>query len=402
MTSAPEQPLQFPLERSCPFDPSPEYARLRVERPVAPATFAGRPAWLVTRYDDVRKALADPRLSADGSRPDFPQVAPASAAITEHTGMPAFLRMDPPRHGAMRKLVTRDFLVRRAEAMRPRVQALVDSLIDQMLAGPKPADLVAALANPLPSTVIGWLLDVPEQDQEFFQDRSTYVFRRGLTPEVQLSKVLELNDYLDGLIEAKVAEPGDDIISRLVVEHMRVGDLSRREVRGIAMLLLVAGHETTGNMIALGTLALLEHREQFEELSADASLAPNAVEELLRYLTILDDPNWRVAAEDLELGGQSIKAGDAVKPVTQSANRDETQYPDPDVLDIHRGRRDHLAFGFGVHQCLGQSLARVELQVVYATLARRIPTLRLAVPIDDVPFKTDVDIYGVHELPVTW
>jgi hypothetical protein len=401
MTDVQDKVYDFPLTRSCPFDPPPEYAELRAERPVAPATLFGRRAWLVSRYDDVRQALSDPRVSADGSRPDFP-TGPAGNILHGHSGLPSFLRMDPPEHDVLRRMITREFMVKRVEALRPRIQELVDTLIDAMLAGDKPADLVEALADPMPSTVICWLLGVPMEDQGFFQDRSTYLFRRGVPDEVRGKKILELNDYIYDLVDRKNAEPGDDIVSRLVVEQMRTGHLDRRGVQGMAFLLLVAGHETTGNMTALGTLALLQHPEQYAALREDPSLVPGAVEELLRYLTILNEPNFRVAAEDLEIGGQQIRAGDAVIPLTFSANRDEGHYSDPDTLDIHRGVRDHLAFGFGVHQCLGQPLARVELQVVYATLARRIPTLRLAVPLEKVPYKTDVDIYGVHALPVTW
>ncbi|MFD6064038.1 cytochrome P450 [Rhodococcus wratislaviensis] len=394
-----EPTLKLPLPRSCPFDPSPEYARLRREQPVAPGRMFRRLTWLITRYDDVREALADPRLSADAMRPEFP--LPLMSAF-ENSGLPSFIRMDAPRHDDLRRMVQPDFMVKRVEALRPRIQELVDSLIDDMLKGPKPADLVTAIAGPMPSTVICWLLGVPEEDHEFFQDRSTYMFRRGVTQKERDSKIRELDDYMYELVDRKTTEPGDDIISRLVVERMNSGQIDRRTVQGIAFLLLVAGHETTGNMTALGTLALLEHRDQFEALGEDPSLAPGAVEELLRYLTILDDPNFRVATEDLEIGGQLIKAGDVVRAATQSANRDPDVFPEPDKLDIRRGARNHLAFGFGIHQCLGQPLARVELQVVYETLARRIPTLRLAIPVDDVPYKNDVEIFGVHQLPVTW
>lgn len=406
MTSRPES-VEFPLPRACPFGPPPEYARLRHERPVAPVRLHGHDAWLVSRYDDVRTALSDPRLSSDQSRPDFPRTPSGNANRALATsGLPSFLRMDPPRHDELRRLVTRDFTIKRVEALRPRVQELVDGLIDEMLAGPQPADLVQALAMPMPSTVICWLLGVPQTDHAFFQDRTTYLFRRGVPDDVRFTKIGELNDYLYDLVDRKNAEPDldpdADVLARLVAEQLRPGKLDRTTVQGMAFLLLVAGHETTGNMTALGTLALLEHPDQYAALGQDPSLAAGAVEELLRYLTIVDESNWRVAIEDIEIGGQQIRAGEAVKPSTFAANRDENHFPAPDTFDIRRGARDHLAFGFGIHQCLGQPLARVELQVVFATLARRIPTLHLAVPISEVPFKTDVDIYGVHSLPVAW
>ncbi|MFF5010524.1 cytochrome P450 [Streptomyces phaeochromogenes] len=399
--------LTFPLARSVPFDPPPEYGRLRSLCPVAPARLHGHDAWLIAKYDDVREALINPDLSADITRPDYP-LSPAGKAnaAMAGSGLPSFLRMDPPVHDELRRLVTRDFMVKRVEAMRPRIQKLVDDLIDEMLAGPKPVDFLEVLASPMPNTVICWLLGVPQSDHDFFQDRTQYLFKRGVPDDVRFEKLSGLNDYIYGLVDSKKADPdldpGADIVSRLVVEQLRTGKMDRRGVQGMAFLMLVAGHETTGNMAALGTLALLRNREQFEALGKDPSLARGAVEELLRYLTILNEANWRVAARDTLIAGHHIKEGEAVIPLTLSANRDDGHYENPDILDIQRGARDHLAFGFGIHQCLGQPLARVELQVFYETVARRIPTLDLAVPVEEVPFKTDVDIYGVHAMPVTW
>lgn len=399
--------LTFPMWRSVPFDPPPEYAELRSRCPVAPATLHGKNTWLISRYDDVREALRSEALSADIMHPDFPLSPGMRASVdASGSGIGSFLRMDPPVHGELRRMVTRDFMVKRVEALRPKIQKLVDDLIDDMLAGPRPADLFEVLATPMPSTVICWLLGVPQSDHDFFQSRTTYFFRRDVPPEVRLEKSTELNDYVYGLVDQRIADPDldpeADIISRLVHDQLRTGKLDRRGVQGIAFLMLVAGHETTGNMAALGSLALIQHPQQYKALGEDPSLAPRAVEELMRYLTINDEPNWRFAKQDTVIGGQQIKAGDAVKPLTFSANRDESHYEAPDVLDIRRTVRDHLGFGHGIHQCLGQPLARVELQVFYATLARRIPTLQLAVPLDEVPFKTDADIYGVHALPVTW
>lgn len=392
--------IEFPLQRSF-LDPPPEYAQFRASCPFAPATIHGQKAWLVSRYDDVRQALSDPKLSADKNSPNFPEL-PGRRALPPSAGLPSFIRMDPPQHGALRRLITRDFTIRNMEALRPRIQQLTDELIDGILAGPKPADLVTALALPLPSTVICWLLGVPLGDMDFFADRSSYMFSRGVTFEERAEKLGDLNTYLYELIDRKEAEPGDDIISRLVVEQLAPGNIDRRTLQGMAFMLLIAGHETSSNMISLGTLALLQHRDQFADLGKDPALVKGAVEELLRYLTVLNEPNWRVAVADTEIGEHPIRAGEVVMALTLSANRDEKHYPEADKLDIRRGARDHLAFGYGIHQCLGQPLARVELQVVYGTLARRIPTLELAVASDEVKYKNDVDIYGLHELPVTW
>jgi cytochrome P450 len=400
--------LAFPMQRSTPFDPPPEYAELRAKCPVAPADLYGRNTWLITTYDDVREALQNEDLSADITHPHFPLTDGMKAGLQASGGanIGSFLKMDAPEHDDLRRMLTRDFMVKRIEGMRPRIQELVDGLIDDMLAGPRPADLFEVLASPMPNTVICWLLGVPQEDHAFFQDRTTYVFKRGVPDELRLEKTIELNTYMFTLIDQRVDDPDldpeSDIISRLVHDQLRAGKLKREEVHAMANLMLVAGHETTGNMAALGILALLQHPDQFRDLGQDPSLAAGAVEELMRYLTINDDPNYRFAKQDTVIGGRPIKAGEGVQPLTFSANRDKNHYENPDTLDIRRGVRDHLGFGYGIHQCLGQPLARVELQVFYETIARRIPTLQLATPIEEIPFKTDADIYGVWSLPVTW
>jgi cytochrome P450 len=230
------------------------------------------------------------------------------------------------------------------------------------------------------------------------------IVNREQPAELVLAAQDELMDYLDRVIADKLADPADDVLSRLAAEQVATGALSRSEAVRMAVLLLIAGHETTANMIALGTLELLEHPDELAALrdADDPALIAGAVEELLRYLTITHMGRRRVAIEDVEIGGQVIHAGEGVILANDAANRDEHRFPDPDRLDVHRDARGHVAFGFGVHQCLGQPLARVELQVVYGTLYRRIPGLRLTVPLDQVLFKHDSGIYGVYELPVTW
>jgi cytochrome P450 len=256
----------------------------------------------------------------------------------------------------------------------------------------------------VPSLVICRLLGVPYADHDFFQRRSRILVNREQPLERVVAAQDDLIDYLEAVIADKLADPADDLLSRLAVEQVATGALSRREAALMAMLLLIAGHETTANMIALGTLALLEHPDQLAALRAadDPALIAGAVEELLRYLTIVHSGRRRVAVEDIEIDGQTIEAGDGVILASDAANRDQHQFADPDRLDVHRGPPGHVAFGFGVHQCLGQPLARVELQVVYGTLYRRIPGLRLAVGLDQIPFKHDSNVYGVYELPVTW
>jgi cytochrome P450 len=312
--------------------------------------------------------------------------------------------MDDPEHARLRRMVTGMFAIRQVEALRPSIQRIVDERIEALLAGPRPVELVESFALPVPSLVICRLLGVPYADHEFFQRRTRVLVIRDQAVERVTAAQDELTEYLDGVIAHKLAEPAEDLLSRLAVEHVATGELSRREAALMAMLLLLAGHETTANMIALGTLALLEHADQLAAVrdTDDPALIARAVEELLRYLTIAHSGRRRIALEDIEIDGQTIHAGDGIVLAGDAANRDEDPFPGPDRLDVHRDARGHVAFGFGVHQCLGQPLARVELQVVYGTLYRRIPGLRLAVPLEQIPFKHDSNVYGVYELPVTW
>ncbi|KAB8191538.1 cytochrome P450 [Nonomuraea phyllanthi] len=398
--SRPEVP-DFPMARAagCPFDPPPALQALREEGPLAKVRlWDGSTPWLVTSYAEQRALLADPRVSADVTRPGFPSPAPRP-----RNSSLSFILMDDPEHARQRRMVQATFTVRRVESMRPAVQKIVDDLLDELLAGPRPVDLVEAFALPVPSLVICELLGVPYADHDFFQDNSKTIIRRSATPEQRAEAGARLNEYLDELVGRKLAEPGDDLLSR-VAERVTSGELTRRQAAQMGVLLLIAGHETTANMIALGTLALLRHPDQLALLreSDDPKLVAGAVEELLRYLNITHNGRRRVAREDIEIAGRTIRAGEGIILANDIGNRDPEVFPDPDELDLRRDARRHVAFGFGVHQCLGQPLARMELQVVYSTLYRRIPTLRLATDLERIPFKHDGAVYGVYELPVTW
>jgi cytochrome P450 len=395
----------YPMARAtgCPFDPPPAMRALQAEAPLVKVRmWDGSTPWLVIRYAEQRALLADRRISADVTRPGYPHVTAGSRERRRLAR--TFISMDNPEHARLRRMVTAPFIIKRVEALRPAIQRIVDGLIDDMLAGPKPVDLVSAFALPVPSLVICELLGVPYADHDFFQRNTRVLVNRDESPEAVREAQDRLIDYLDRLVAVKLAAPADDLLSRLAVERVKTGELTRRELAMMGMLLLVAGHETTANMIALGTMALLEHPGQLAALrdTGDAKLIAGAVEELLRYLSIVHSGRRRVALEDIEIGGQVIHARDGVIMANEVANRDEDVFTDPDRLDIHRDARGHVAFGFGVHQCLGQPLARVELQVVYSTLYRRMPNLRLAIDRDQVPFKHDGLVYGVYELPVTW
>ncbi|MFI6347137.1 cytochrome P450 [Streptomyces sp. NPDC050560] len=397
----PEYPLKRPT--GCPFDPPAEFSTLREQEPISKVRlWDGKIAWLVTRYDDVREVLSDPRFSSDMNAPGFPSHSAGVAATRQKH--PTFLNMDDPEHAVHRRMLTRDFMIKRVEALRPRIRDHVQRLLDEFTARPRPADLVTGLALPVTSSVISELLGVPYEDHEFFQYQSGLLVSGETGPEEALQAYEEMREYLRGLVERKAAEPAEDVISHLI-EVERTGAIDRDQLLNMLRLLLGAGHETTANMIALGTLALLENPGQLAALRADTS-APrvaNAVEELLRYLTITHFGRRRVATADVEVAGQLVRAGEPVVAANDSANRDPDAFPgDPDRLDLGREARHHLTFGYGVHQCLGQPLARVELQEVYPALFERLPGLRLAVPVEELPFKTHMVFYGLFSMPVEW
>ncbi|QMU71406.1 cytochrome P450 [Streptacidiphilus sp. P02-A3a] len=395
----------YPMDRAprCPFDPAPELRSLDEGGPLNRVRLWDRSTpWLVTGYAEQRQLLADPRVSADTKNPGYPHPTPATRARREQAR--TFLSMDDPEHARMRRMVTGSFAIKRVEAMRPAIQQIVDNLIDQLLDGPRPVDLVQAFALPVPSLVICELLGVPYADHAFFQRNSSTLVNSGSSAEAGLEAQSNLVEYLNDLIGRKLASPADDLLSLLAAEQVATGALTQRELAVTSVLLLIAGHETTANMIALGTVALLEHPEQLADLRGtdDPAFVAGAVEELLRYLNITHFGRRRVALTDIPVGGHTIRAGEGIVLANEVGNRDQEVFPDPDRLDLHRDARRHVAFGFGPHQCLGQPLARVELQVAYRTLYRRIPDLRLAVALEDVRFKHDGLVYGVYELPVTW
>ncbi|MFE0027293.1 cytochrome P450 [Amycolatopsis sp. NPDC059021] len=403
MTQTVPIPQGLPMERDAgPFDPPSALTALREARPVSPLIFPdGHAGWLVTGYDEVRQLLADTRFS---SRQDIgiihlPYETPGMPVQTEPSpqtpGM--FVAMDPPDHTRLRRKLTGAFTVRRMKQLEEQIAEITERQLDEMARLAPPVDLVKEFALPVPSLVICALLGVPYTDRDTFQVNTSKFLEKDVTLEDKMAAYEAMTSYLAELVTRKRAEPGDDILSDLA----RDADLSIEELVGVAFLLLFAGHETTANMLGLGTFALLEHPEQLAELRADPDLMPDAVEELLRYLSIADI-FYRYAAEDIELGGETIREGSTVVVALLAANRDPRRFDDPGTLDFHRNARGHLSFGHGVHQCLGQQLARIEMRAGFTGLLRRFPSLKLAVPAGDVKLKTDMNIYGVHELPVTW
>lgn len=391
-------PVPIPRDARCPLKPPPEFDDWRAAEGLQTVLWRHEPTWFISRYEDIRAALIDPRLSAN----TLPE---ALQARTSDDSIPViFARIDDPEHNRLRRMMTRDFTFRRAEAMRPQIQQLVDGFLDDMIVKGPPADLARDFALPVPSLVICLLLGVPYDKHEFFQYHSTKGLDANSTDEEKAAAIGALFDYMWELAELKERDPGDDLMSRLITEYVAKGELNRATAVMNCVILLQAGHETTASMISLGTIALLQHPDALDRLrnTEDPALIANIVEELMRYLTIVHTQVDRVALEDLTINGQLIRAGEHVLMNLPAGNWDAAFVDHPETFDIDRNPRGHLGFGFGVHQCIGQNLARTELQIALTTLVRRLPGLRLAVPAEDLVYAGEQEIYTIHELPVTW
>ncbi|NJP98703.1 cytochrome P450 [Nonomuraea sp. FMUSA5-5] len=382
----------------CPFDPPQELVEARAQSPISRFTFPdGHQGWVVTGYDLLRQVLADPRFS---SRRELMKHHPLIdyGDIEVPPAPPGeFLLMDEPQHSRYRKPLVGKFTVRRMRLLTERVEQVTAEHLDAMEKAGPAADLVTAFAKPIPAIVICELLGVPYEDRGRFQHNIDLFLGGEASDEEVGAAYVETQQYLAELVAAKRAHPTDDVLSDLLDS-----DLTDEELQGMALILLSAGFDTTANMLALGTFALLQHPDQLAALRADPARTDQAVEELLRYLTVAKQ-FFRVALEDVELGGHTVKAGTTLILSLSTANRDPERYPNPHVLDIHRQDGGHLAFSHGIHQCLGQQLARVEMRVAFPALFNRFPTLRLAVPADQVALRPETaDLYGVKSLPVTW
>lgn len=396
---------EYPMERSagCPFAPPAQMLEMNQTAPLSRVRiWNGSTPWLVTGHEVARALFADSRVSVDDRRSGFPHWNEHMLSTVDKRPRSVFTA-DAEEHTRFRRMLSKPFTFRRVEALRPVIQEVTDASIDEILAGPQPADLVARLALPVPTRVISDMLGVPYADHEFFQEHANAGLARFAAADAMQKGAMSLHQYLINLVEEKQAHPAEDAVSDLA-ERVTAGEISVKEAAQLGTGLLIAGHETTANMIGIGILALLEHPEQAALLrdSDDPKFVANAVEELMRYLSIIQNGQRRVAIEDIEIGGATIRAGDGIIIDLAPANWDPATYPAPDRLDLTRDAGHQLGFGYGRHQCVGQQLARAELQIVFHTLLRRIPTMALAIPFDDVPFKHDRLAYGVYELPVTW
>ncbi|MGZ0199333.1 cytochrome P450 [Streptomyces sp. RM1] len=386
------------MARSCPYSPPDAYAELRQGPPVKVRIRTGE-AWLVTRYEDLRQVLMDERFSSDDTLPGFPvriQLPPAPRVMS-------FTRMDGAEHNRLRRMIMPEFTARATRRLRPGVESLVGRLLDELAAGPRPADLVTRLSLRLPSLVIARMLGVPEADELDFAELSQEVLSQDASPQEIHAAFVRMTEYLDRLIAAKRAEPADDLLSRLATRYMATGELSHEDCVAMARLLLVAGHETTAHQLSLGVVSLLRHPGQLADLRRDPSLYGQAVEELLRYWSITQDNQVRVAVAEAEVGGARIAPGDGVILAYPSANHDETVFADGARFDIHRKDVSrHIAFGHGRHLCPGAPLGRMELEVCLRALFDRFPGLRLADVPEPVVFRQNTINYGLTALHVTW
>ncbi len=385
----------LPTERrsGCPFDPPAELREAPLRRMVYPDGHIG---WLATGHSVVRSVLSDPLFSSRHELVHDPVSGTEGGPGKEAAPVGDMTGIDPPEHTRFRQLLVGRFTARRMRQLTERLEQITQDQLDFMAKQGASADLWTSFAQPIPALILCELLGVPFEDNDTFQRHTQMALTQDGRPEEVGMAFMALHRYMMTLVAAKRAEPTDDLLSDLTET-----DLTDRELAGISVLLLVAGLDTTASMIALGTFALLRNPDQLDALRAGPGRIDDAVEELLRYLSVAPRA-VRAALEDVELDGQVIKAGESVTVSLEAANRDPERFSDPDTLNVLRQAGGHLAFGHGIHQCLGSQLARVELKVALPALFKRFPSLRLAVPADEVPLRANMSVFGVRGLPVTW
>ncbi|WFE66456.1 cytochrome P450 [Micromonospora sp. WMMD714] len=395
----------FPQDRTCPYQPAPAYPSLVDQRPLAQvALYDGRHVWAITSRELTRRLLVDPRISSDRTNPAWPMMFPSIAAAVGDAQqkvmkiVTALVGVDGPVHQARRKMLIPSFTIRRINSLRPMIQEVVDERLNQMIADGAPADLIPAFAAPVPLTVLYRVMGIPEADHEAFH-RMSHQLAAGPNANQAYD---DLMAYMGELIAQKRRNPGTGVLDELLAKPGPAGDLDHEELVSTLVLQVAGGHGTTGTMISLGLFTLLQHPDQLAELRADPALLPTAVDELLRFVSIPDGVT-RLAIDDIDIEGTTIHKGDGVFFITSLINRDADVHDAPDSLGLRRSSaRDHVTFGFGTHQCLGQSLARITMEIALGTLLQRLPDLRLAVPAEEIPFNPTAGFEVLTALPVTW
>ncbi len=404
MTETSELPLPYRREPSCPFDPDKEFTRLRAEEPISRIPLnGGDTAWLITRFADAREVLSDDRFSSELTPMGIVLPEPENRTLAEEltSRQPgAFIEYDPPEHTRLRQLVNGEFSAQRMRALQPRVEQLVEEALDAMEAAGPPVDLVQMFALPIPTAIIGEMIGMPSEMMFDFPGLSQIMTDVMAPVEKLIPARDEMRAQMADLVARQRHDPGDNMLGRIIRQH---GDaVDDAELAGIALLFLIAGHETTANMLGIGTAALLHNPDQLALVRDNPDLVENAVDEIVRYVSIPNHGEIRTAMDDVTIGGTLIEKGDQVLISLPSANRDEARFVDPDRLDVTRPPKTHLAYGHGIHYCVGRPLARLEMHVAFPALLRRFPTLRLAIPFEEVAFRWSNVTYGVHSLPVAW
>jgi cytochrome P450 len=395
-----EQPPAFPFQVADPLEPPAEYAKLRAAEPVAEITLpSGDKAWLITRYEDVRQVLSDARFSREAiTAPGAPRLLPIAR------GSKSIFVMDPPEHTRLRRLISRAFSPRHIESLRPRIQQITEELLDAMVTVGPPADLILSLAQPLPITVICELLGVPYADVPQFRAWTDLMLSFGASSGAAVIDARDkLNAYLTNLIEVKRHEDSDDLLRTLIVAREQEDRLTEAELLAFGYTLLGAGYHATTGQIVHAVLTLLREPSQLERLRDDPGLLPAAADELLRCSQAGGGLGaLRIAIADVEVAGQLIRSGDAVLPAINSANRDDSVFADADAYDPTRSPNPHIAFGYGIHHCIGSQLGRAELEIALGSIVTRLPELRLTVPEPELVWNEGVAFRRPNELPVTW
>ncbi|MGW0841774.1 cytochrome P450 [Streptomyces sp. NPDC002787] len=405
MTEAPApapDDVDLPLPRECPYAPPERYGAFRATGAPTPGRlYNGRRVWLITRYDQARAVLGDERFSSDITNPGYPLYA---AAFEGFRAFPLLNTIDPPLHTAHRKALVREFTLRRAEDLRPRMESKADELIDAMVAGGASADLVGQFSEPFSASITCWALGMEYADMQAWL-ASTY--SGGGTPKdpeqaaAEAAKaILALQEYFTRFVDTKYETPGDDPISRVIAQHVTTGSLTKAELVSLCFVIFTAGQKPVQTMLTVGVGMLLEQPGQLALVRDDPALLPAAVDETIRLVSPLDLMP-RVAREDVEIGGQPIRKGEGVIVAGGGANRDPAEFPVPDRFDVRRAARGHLSFGSGIHHCLGANLTRVGLEVAYGALFRRLPHLRLATSLDEA-YTLPSWHPDIPRLPVAW
>ncbi|MFJ8185776.1 cytochrome P450 [Streptomyces sp. NPDC096105] len=391
--------FEEPWARTHQFDPPAIFESLRAERPLARMVYPdGHVGWITSSYELARSVLSDPRFSHSTEIGHFP-VTHRGQVMPNHPRIPGmFIHMDPPHHTHYRRMLTGEFTTRRVGRLAARAETVAAEQIDAMREQGSPADLVKHYAKPLSLRILSELVGLPYEEADRYGHAPTLLHDPDADPQEAMTAMGQAAAFFAEVVERRRKEPQDDLISRLIAD----GQLSDEELCNIVTLLLFAGYETTESALAVGVFALLQHPAQLAALRADPGKLDAAIEELLRYLTVNQYDTYRTALEDMELGGETVKKGDSVTVSLPAANRDPAKFACPAELDIDRETSGHMAFGFGIHQCLGQNLARVELRAGFSALLSAFPGLGLAVAPGEVPLRLQGSVFAVKSLPVSW